>query len=84
MEEVLGILGFSFGASLGVSAVRSVVGGSRPVFRDVLKMGLQVWDGLANVAESAREEAAAASSDPAVARRGRRRAEPQKIVIAHE
>jgi len=80
MEEALGIIGFSFGASIGIGAVRQIAGGSRPLLRDVLKMGIRVWDGVAGVAASVREDTAE-TPQPA-ARRGRRRAAPQKIQIA--
>ncbi|MBV9327240.1 MAG: hypothetical protein JO352_26115 [Chloroflexi bacterium] len=80
MEQALGIIGFSFGASLGIGAVRQIAGGSRPLLRDVFKMGIRVWDGVAGAAASGGEDAAQAP-EPA-ARRGRRRAAPQKIVIA--
>ncbi|MBV8718255.1 MAG: hypothetical protein JO020_24995 [Chloroflexi bacterium] len=83
MEEILGILGFSFGASMGIGVVRSVVGGSRPVLRDVLKMGIRAWDGVAGAAAAARDDAAP-TAEPAAPRAGRRRAAPQKILIAHE
>lgn len=85
MEEVLAILGFSLGASLGIGAVRSVSEGSRPILRDVLKAGIRAWDGMANAASAARGEAEQASQQQTAARsRGRRRPEPRKIEIAHE
>jgi hypothetical protein len=87
MEELLGILGFSLGASLGVSATRALGDGLRPLVRGVLKVGIRAWDVTANASAAVRGEAAApadaAASTPASrTRSGRRRAGPQKIMIA--
>ena len=83
MEEVLGILGFSFGASVGIGAVRSISDGSRPILRDVLKAGIRAWDAIGNSAQAARGEVARAGAE-AADKRARRRAAPRKIEIAHE
>lgn len=88
MEEVLGFFGFSLGASIGVSAVRSLSDGVQPLLRNVLKVGIRFWDAAASTAASARQEATDASPADAearaeAARRQRRnRAKPQKIEIA--
>lgn len=84
MEEVLSVLGFSFGASLGVGAVRSVTAGSRPILRDILKTGIRVADAIAAAATSGRQDASEPRVELATPGRSRRRAEPRKIEIAHE
>ena len=88
MEEVLGLLGFSFGASLGVGAVRSLGEGGRPLLRDALKVGLRAWDTFAAAGAAAKREAGEAVSEAGAesqARaRGRGRVKAQKIVIAHD
>jgi surfactin synthase thioesterase subunit len=78
MEEILGLLGFSLGASLGIGAVRSVTDSSRPIVRELFKVGIRAWDAVASAAPTAREEAATTR------RGGRRRAQPEKIIIAHQ
>jgi hypothetical protein len=85
MEQVLGIVGFSLGASLGVSAVRSVTDGSRSIVRDVLKLGIRTFDVMANATSAVRDSVAQASNqgEDAPRRRTRRGAEPRKIEIAH-
>ena len=83
MEEILGFLGFSLGASLGVGAVRTLADGSRPVVREVLKAGIRAWDALSNPPTSD-GEAPAAEPTPPARRTGRRRGQPEKIIIAHE
>jgi hypothetical protein len=85
VEELVGILGFSLGASVGVSAARSVADGGRPVLRDVVKAGIRVWDAAAGLSTAVRQEVSAAAKEakaPRGARPRRRRAEPQKIAIA--
>jgi hypothetical protein len=82
MEEVLAIIGFSLGASLGVGATRSLGEGARPAVRNVLKLGIRVWDAAASASSAAREQTGETPS-PAVSTGGRRRAsQPQKIAIA--
>ena len=84
MEEILSFFGFTLGASLAIGAVRSVADGSRPVIREMLKTGIRAWDSVATAAAAERDEAARAATGDAAARgRGRRRAEPRKIEIAH-
>ena len=74
MEELLGIVGFSLGASLGVSAVRGLGEGSRPVLREVIKAGIRAWDGLAAAGNAAREGQPEAPAEPGQNRaRNRRR-----------
>jgi hypothetical protein len=85
MEEVLGILGFSLGASIAVSAVRSLGEGAQPLVRNVLKTGIRVWDAAAGATAAARQEVGAAADDgrtSAAPRTRRTRAQPQKIQIA--
>ena len=85
MEELLGFVGFSLGASLGVSATRSLVEGTRPLVRNVLKVAIRAWDATANASAAVKPESVAVGEEPAVEPTGRarrRRAEPQKIAIA--
>ena len=85
MEELLGIVGFSLGASLGVSVTRSLGEGVRPFVRSALKAGIRAWDATARATTAVREEVEAAGTDESTApatRGGRRRAAPQKIAIA--
>jgi hypothetical protein len=92
MEEVIGFLGFSLGASLGAGLVGSIGGGGRPVLRQVLKVGIQTWDTVAGAAEAGARAARSAeaelvlpeSASPTTRGRSRRRAEPQRIAIARE
>ena len=84
MEEILGLFGFSIGASLGIGAVRSLADGSRPVVREVFKVGIRAWDSLASAATTARDSVATEQAATPARRGGRRRAQPQKIVIAHQ
>jgi len=85
MEELLGIVGFSLGASLGVGAVRSLGDGSRPVLREMIKAGIRAWDGLAAVGNAARESQSEAQAEQSQTRaRNRRRSQPQKIIVAHD
>ena len=85
MEELLGFVGFSLGASLGVSVTRSLGAGTRPLLRTALKVAIRAWDATANASAAVRTESAAVgegtSAEPA-GRARRRRAEPQKIAIA--
>lgn len=84
MEEVLSIVGFSFGASLGIGAVRSVTAGTRPILRGLVKGGIRVMDAIGGAASTVREDAAQTPDEASSRGRGRRRAEPRKIEIAHE
>jgi hypothetical protein len=84
MEQVLGIVGFSLGASLGVSAVKSVTDGSRSIVRDALKLGIRTFDVVANATNAVRGSVAQASEETAKPRRTRRNAAPRKIEIAHD
>jgi hypothetical protein len=78
MEEVLGFVGFSLGASLSVSVTRSLGEGVRPMVRNVLKAGIRAWDAAAGASAAVREELAAAG-DEAAREAGTK---PRKIVIA--
>lgn len=40
MEEVLGVLGFGLGASVGMGIVRGLGGGARPVLVQLFKAGI--------------------------------------------
>jgi hypothetical protein len=85
MEELLGFVGFSLGASLGVSATRSLGEGARPLVRTLLKVAIRAWDATANASAAVGAESAAVGEEAAVEPAGRarrRRAEPQKIAIA--
>ena len=90
MEELIGLVGFGLGASLGAGLVRSVTGGGRSTLRQAFKVGIQAWDAVAGAggarSESAREsELVMPDHDASTThRRSRRRSEPQRIVIAHE
>ena len=84
MEELIGIIGFSLGASLGASATRGFGEGARPLVRNVLKLGIRAWDATASAGAAMRNQAAAAADGeaaPSTRGRGGRRG-PQKIVIA--
>lgn len=99
MEGVLGFIGFSLGASLGVALVRTASGRLRPLVKGAIKTGLAVGDtvqaagkrasgAVSTAAGTVQGEAPAgqdASSqlEPARSRR-RTRANAQKIEIATE
>ena len=53
MEELLGILGFSLGASLGAGVVRAVGGGGEPLLRETLKAGIAVTETARGAVERA-------------------------------
>jgi hypothetical protein len=82
MEELLGFVGFSLGASLAIGAVRSLTEGSQPIVREAVKAGIRAWDAVAAASSAARQETAEAQATGRV--RARRRSGPEKIVIAHE
>ncbi len=89
MEEIIGFLGFSLGASIAVSAVRTISGGSRPVVREVFKTGIRAWDTIAQAGGAAREGVAGLRTEARQEQeqqraRARRRTQSQKIEIAHE
>jgi len=81
MEEVLGIVGFGLGASLGMSIVRTAGGGLRPLLRGVMKAGIAVGDAVADLTAEARASVDEARAEAAAQRDA---AAPQRIVIAHE
>ena len=84
MEEVLGFLGFSVGASFGVSMVRSVGTGAQPALREALKIGIRAWDGLANAAGSVSQEVRQARADAAAESQASAPSPSRKIVVARE
>lgn len=91
MEEIIGFVGFSLGASLTIGAVRKVGEGARPLVREVLKGGIRTWDAVTQAGENARESLTHLGADGAegpaaegARPRKRRPAEPRKIVIARE
>lgn len=89
MEEIIGFVGFTLGASAAVSLVRSIGGGSKPVVREAMKAGLRAWDTMAQAGGAAREGVASlqaeARQEQAQQRaKSRRRTQPQKIAIAHD
>jgi hypothetical protein len=85
MEEILGLFGFSLGATLGIGAVRSLTDSSQPMMREAFKAGIRAWDALASVTGAARQAASPDDQSAAPTRRGgRRRVQPEKIVIAHQ
>jgi diketogulonate reductase-like aldo/keto reductase len=83
MEEILSLFGFSLGASIGIGAVKSVTDGSRPIVREVFKAGIRAWDTVTSTANSEAVDTAEAERSRA-RRSGRRRAQSEKIVIAHQ
>lgn len=85
MEEVLGVLGFSLGASLGIGAVRSIGQGAEPVLRSVLKVGIRAWDAAAGGTAAMRQEMKSAADEAraeAAPRPRRTRSAAQKIEVA--
>lgn len=82
MEEILAFFGFSFGASLGIGAVRTLADGSRPIVREVLKAGIRTWDTVTSSSASVRDAVTAEQTATQTRRGGRRRTQPEKIVIA--
>ena len=85
MEEVLGIVGFSLGASLGVGVTRSLGQGLRPFVRNAMKLGIRVWDATGSASAAVRAEVSRAGDETAAARpraRTRSRNAPRKIAIA--
>lgn len=82
MEEVLGLVGVSLGATLGFNLVRTAARGGRSVLREVLKVGIGAWESTQATVSAAREEARAERERTASA--PRRRREPRKIAISPE
>src|SRR5438132_14367580 len=95
MEEVLGLLGFSLGASVGMSVVRGLGGGMRPVMVQLLRAGLAAGDTVRGAASRAGGAVTSATAEArenlgdlraeAVAERNAarsRRSRPRKIAIA--
>lgn len=63
MEEVVGILGFGLGASLGAGVVRAVGGGLRPLLRETLKAGITVGEGARSAMARAGDAVASATAE---------------------
>ncbi len=90
MEELIGLVGFGLGASLGAGLVRSVTGGGRSTLRQAFKMGIQAWDAVAAGASTGPSQELESdlvlpgSAPPGRPARSRRRSEPQRIAIARE
>jgi hypothetical protein len=83
VEELIGFVGFSLGASLGAGLTRALGEGTRPFAREALKVGIRLWDATGRASAAVRQEAASVEAGTAPTGRGRRRrAEPQKIAIA--
>jgi len=93
VEAIIGVIGFSLGASLGMGAVRAVGGGLRPVARRAIRAGLAAGDAfqaaggraretVADLTAEARAEAAQARGTTRTRRSGREA--PQKIAVATE
>jgi len=55
VEGILAFLGFSFGASLGVGAVRMAGGGPKAAARELIRAGLAVGEAVQSVANQAVE-----------------------------
>ena len=99
MEGVIGIIGFSLGASLSMAIVRTASQGLRPLVKGAIKAGLAVTDTVQGVGSKASDtlitarseiqadtNAAHTDADGETSPRSRRRSRPaaQKIVIATE
>ena len=100
MEEVLAVMGFGVGASLGMGIVRALSGGVRPVVKEVIKAGMAVSDfgraassGVGEKASAVKAEtgerlqelhAEAVAERGATKSRGRTTAGPRKIAIAKD
>ena len=84
MEEILAFFGFSFGASLGIGAVRTLTDESRPVVREVLKVGIRAWDAVARSPAGVSDAVTAEQTATQPRRGGRRRTQPEKITIARQ
>jgi hypothetical protein len=85
VEEIIALLGFSFGASLGIGVTRSLGEGARPVVRNVMKLGIRAWDAGAAASAAVREEVARPDGAEPSERTGRTRrgsTGAQQIVIA--
>ena len=84
MEELIGFVGFSLGATVGASVTRGLGEGVRPFVREALKVGIRIWDATGRASEAVRQEGASVEAKPSAPRaRGRRAgAEPRKIAIA--
>jgi len=92
MEEVIGVVGFSLGASLGMGLIRALGTGLRPVLKGVIKVGLTATDTAQSAASSAGDAMSTArdrmrheatqTDDPAQPVEPHGQSTPQKIVIA--
>ncbi len=90
MDEILGIFGFSLGATLGAGLVRTVGGGLRPMLRQGFKAGIAVGDVLGRARDGIAASAAEARANlddvhaEARAERGARRGPARKIEIVQD
>jgi signal transduction histidine kinase len=85
METLLNIVGFSFGASLAIGAMRSLSHGLRPALVDGLKMTFAVRDALGGLTAEARQGLRDVRDDAAAERQARsERARPRRIAIARD
>ncbi|MBV9581266.1 MAG: hypothetical protein JO057_22015 [Chloroflexi bacterium] len=84
MEEILSLFGFSLGASVGIGAVRAVTDGTRPLVREMFKAGIRAWDSVSSNSTSVHDEIILPESASQARRGGRRRSQPEKIIIAHD
>ncbi len=91
MDNLLSILGFSLGATLGAGVVRSVSGGWRPLVGQGFKAGLAVRDflgtakdGLASATSGARSSLGHLRDEAAAAQARRARAQTQKIEVVQD
>ncbi len=85
MEEILSIVVFGLGATLGIKAVETVRGGLRPVVKEAMKGGMAAGDMARTVASKAKtdgRERATETRAPATAVRRARR--PTKIEVVRE
>src|SRR5258708_5331527 len=63
MEEILAVVGFGIGASLGVNLVKAVGRGLRPVAIDVIRAGLAAGDAVGSAAEQVRSSVAESAAE---------------------
>jgi predicted thioredoxin/glutaredoxin len=85
MEEVVNILGFSFGASFAIGAVRSLSRGLRPALKDGLKLTFAVRDSLSGLTAEARQGLRDVREEAVAERRAQaERTRPRRIAIARD
>jgi hypothetical protein len=89
VEEIVGVVAFGLGASLGMGAVRAAGRGFRPALKEVVKAGVTVTDAVASVTAEARESLSDLKAEAMAERAGkrppaRRSAAPRRIAVARE